>query len=314
MTKKDKIVIVCEHPRLKAKWITVFKEKVPGVELEVFPDDTNRTETEFVLTYDPPIGVFENYPQLKVISSMTAGINHILKDKNLPSGVKVIKVNNALHHQDIALFALTLVLNYLRDMPTYQQQKIEARWKAYQYKRPEEVTVGIMGIGAIGQEIGKLLVKHNFKVTGWSRSPKDLSGIRTFAGAESKEAFLHSAQVLICMLPLTAETRGILNKETFAMLPKGAYVINLARGGHLVEQELEQALASGKLSGAALDVFNEEPLPPDHPFWKNPKIILTPHIAGIVHPEAAVGRILTNYRAMKRGEPLEDVIDLSKGY
>src|SRR5699024_186708 len=161
---------------------------------------------------------------------------------------------------------------------------------------------------------GKLLVKNNFKVTGWSSSEKDIANIKTFHGNNQKEEFLKTADILVCILPLTEETEGILNTSVFEALPEAAYLINVGRGGQLVEKDLLDALEKGWLSGAALDVFQEEPLPENHPFWKEKNIMITPHVAGNTHTELAAEDILRNYKAMKTGDKLVHTVDRKKGY
>ena len=314
MPPTDKIVIICSQENLIEDWKNAIIEKAPNIAVEIYPNDTEREKTEFVLTFRPPENAFENYPNLKVIASMAAGINHITDNHKLPENVILTKANDPLHQGDIADFVLALTLSYMRRLPVYFQQKNVEIWQPHPYQRPEETTIGIMGIGSIGETIGKLMLKNNFKVTGWSRSEKHIDHIKTFHGDNHRTDFLKKADILICTLPLTKETEGILNAEVFDKLPKGAYLINIGRGKQLVEADLLTAIENGQLSGAALDVFRDEPLPKDHPFWKNEKIMITPHTAGNVHPESAVEKILHNYKAMQKGEKLEDTIDVGKGY
>lgn len=314
MPAKDKVVLISSYKKFTESWIKAFKEKAPEIDLEVYPDDTQREDTKFILCYDPPKGVFQKYPNLRLISSMTAGINHILKDSNLPQDVYVTKVNDPLHKYDMATYALTLCLGHIRNMPVYATQKRTKKWKQQVYQRPEDVEVGIMGFGSIGQEIGKLLIKNDFKVNGWSRSSKDVEGITSYFGQDQLDEFLQKSAILICVLPLTKETEGVLNRDLFNKLPEDAYLINMARGAHLVEEDLEKALKEKKLSGAALDVFGDEPLPENHSFWENEKITITPHVAGIVTPESVLTSLKENYRLINNGEKPNDTVDVSQGY
>ncbi len=310
----DKIVIICSDAKLITDWKNALTESAPNIKVEIYPNDTEREKTEFVLTFRPPENAFENYPNLKVIASMAAGINHITDNHKLPENIIITKANDTLHKGDIADFVLALTLSYMRRLPVYFQQKQQAVWESHPYQRPEETTIGIMGIGSIGKTIGKLMLKNNFKVTGWSRSEKNIDHIKAFHGDDQRNDFLKTADILICSLPLTEETEGILNTKVFEKLPKGAYLINIGRGQQLVEEDLLTAIENGNLAGAALDVFRNEPLPKDHPFWKNEKIMITPHTAGNVHPESAVEKILLNYIAMKNGEELVDVVNVGRGY
>ncbi len=313
MPAPDKIVIISPTLQHKDPWIKALKKHHPGLQVEVYPDDTHREQTEFLLVWNPPKGVFQEYPQVKVISSIAAGVTHILKDPDLPK-VPIIKMNDDKQKRDLAVFVLSLVLNRMRKLNVYAQYQAKKHWRRRSYQRPAETTVGIMGIGNIGQKIGQLLALNDFKVTGWSRSEKHLDNIRTFHGNDQLEAFLKTADFLVCILPLTSSTRQILNAAVFKKLPKGAYLINVGRGGHLVEQDLIEALNNGQLSGASLDTFREEPLPESHPFWEHEKIVITPHTASSVDPDRVAQKIIRNYKHMKNGEQLEDKINQSRGY
>jgi len=314
MAQEDKIVIICPNERFRKIWEDGLRKKASGFEIQTYPDDTDREETEFILAFDPPENAFAKYPNLKVVASMGAGVQSILNDPSLPEDVQVTKVVQTEHQQDIAEFVLALCLSHLKNLMVYTQNKSQKLWEPRKYKRAEDTTVGIMGIGAIGQVIGKLLVKNNFKVTGWSSSKKDIENIQTFHGNNQKEAFLKTANILVCILPLTKETEGILNTSVFETLPKGAYLINVGRGGQLVEKDLLKALEKGLLSAAALDVFQQEPLPENHPFWEEKNIMITPHVAGNTHAELAAEDVKRNYKAMKTGDKLVHVVDRTKGY
>ncbi|WP_026452447.1 2-hydroxyacid dehydrogenase [Aequorivita capsosiphonis] len=314
MPTTDKIVIICSQEKLIEPWRNALSESAPNITVEVYPDDTERENTEFLLAFRPPENAFEKYPKLKVIASMAAGIKHITKNHNLPENVILTKANDPMHRGDIAYFVLALTLSYMRRLPVYLQQKEQMLWQPHSYLRPEEITIGIMGIGSIGETVGKLMLKNDFKVTGWSRSEKHIDHIKTFHGNSQRADFLKTADILICTLPLTNETEGILNVEVFNKLPQGAYLINIGRGKELVEDDLLKAIETGQLAGAALDVFSEEPLPKNHSFWNNEKIMITPHTAGNIHPESAVKKIVHNYKAMKNGEELVDVVDIERGY
>jgi glyoxylate/hydroxypyruvate reductase A len=177
-----------------------------------------------------------------------------------------------------------------------------------------DMRIGIMGLGQLGKDAAKKLSYLGFPVTGWSQTPKDIEGVKCLAGEEVLDDFLSQTRILICMLPLTPKTKGILNQKTFDKLPAGAYVINVARGQHLIEKDLLAALDSEQLAGACLDVFAVEPLPEDHPFWRHPKIIVTPHISSLTNPKAVAPQIIENYQRTKTGRPLLNVVDMQRGY
>jgi glyoxylate/hydroxypyruvate reductase A len=171
-----------------------------------------------------------------------------------------------------------------------------------------------MGLGQLGADAAVKLVTMGFEVAGWSRTPKDINGVVSYAGDEALDDFLSISNILICTLPLTPDTEGILNSGTFKKLPAGAYVINVARGKHLIEEDLLKALDSGHISGACLDVFQVEPLPENHPFWSRPNITITPHISSLTDPKAVMPQIIENYHRIKSGKPLINVIDVTRGY
>ena len=191
----------------------------------------------------------------------------------------------------------------------------EHQWRQRMLTRnARDIRIGILGLGTIGNLIAERLLTFEFQLSGWSRDRKNAPGIKSFAGDEELTAFLGQCDILVCVLPLTPQTRGILNAELFAQLPKGAAVINVARGQHLVEEALIAALDSGHLSAAVMDVFQTEPLPDDSPIWRHPKITATPHIAGITAPASALAYVEDCVRRAESGEPLDHVIDLDKGY
>ncbi|MAN27758.1 MULTISPECIES: 2-hydroxyacid dehydrogenase [Mesonia] len=307
-----KVVIISPGRKDIPVWVSTFKKHNPDIEVEVYPDDTNREATEFIATWNPPQDAFEKYPNLKVIASMAAGVKHITS-KKIPENVKVTRVKDEYLNYDLSYFVLSLVLNHIKHIPLYFKNQLENNWNRKMYHRPEDITVGILGFGNIGQAIGQLLQKNDFNVIGWSRSKKDVEGIKSYTEKELGN-FLNKAEVLVCMLPHTPETENILNAELFHQLPKNAYLINVGRGAHLNEKDLISALDSEQLSGAALDVFKEEPLPENHPFWNHPKIFVTPHTASITNPKTIVPKMLENFKRFKNGKDLKDEVNLEKGY
>ncbi|MDR6301999.1 2-hydroxyacid dehydrogenase [Mesonia maritima] len=310
----QKKIVIISPGRDCTPWINALKKEEPNLTVEVYPEDTNRAETDFILTWNPPKNVFENYPNVKVIASMGAGIRHILKENKTPEQAEITKMDDPLLKEDMSYFVLTIALNFLRNIPLYFQQQNDEIWERKAYKRPEDISVGIMGFGNIGIKVGELLVKNKFKVRGWSKSKKSHQHIETFAGDKELNEFLKESNILVCLLPLTNETEEILSKKIFQQLPKGAYLINVGRGPHLVEEDLKNALEREQLSGAALDVFQEEPLPKEHWFWNHKKIQLTPHTASVTDPESISSQVIENLNRLKKGKKLLHTVSLEKGY
>jgi len=245
---------------------------------------------------------------------MGAGVDRLLLDAELPGHIPLVRMADPGLAVLMKEYVLLRVLHYHRDMPTYEQQQREGHWRQLAPLETRERCVGVMGVGQIGATCAGALAELGFEVRGWARSARDVPGVSVFAGHGRLREFLSGVEILICLLPLTAETRGILNADIFAQLARGAWLINLARGAHLVEADLLRALDSGQLSGATLDVFATEPLPREHPFWLDPRITITPHTAALTRPETAVPRLALNIARERAGQPLLDVVDRSAGY
>ncbi|WP_324721641.1 2-hydroxyacid dehydrogenase [Salinimicrobium sp. HB62] len=303
--------LIVSSQRDPKAWIEAIKDQNPEIDLEVYPEVRDPEKVEFALSWKHPHGIYKNYPNLKVIASMGAGIDHIIEDPDIPEHVKITRVIDEQLTKDMSVFVLSLILEHLRNLSFHYSSK---EWKPVKYLRPTEVQVGIMGMGVLGVGVAEKLIQNKFNVTGWSRTQKEILGVTTYHGDEQLQDFLEASQILVCLLPLTSETENILNKRLFEKLPKNAYVINVARGPHLVEEDLLEMIERGHLSGAALDVFRTEPLPKDHPFWNNQKIKITPHVASVTYPATVAPQILENYRRMQEGKELKNVVDREKEY
>ena len=245
---------------------------------------------------------------------MGAGVDHLLGDPDLPTKATIARLVDPYLAQDMAEFVLALTMNHLRDLNAFKIKQTQAMWKPGKYLRINEVKVGVMGMGEIGARVASELSKIGFDVAGWARTPKDDFGIPVYAGKKELTPFLNRSNVLVCILPLTEKTNGILNRETFSMLPKNAFIINVGRGAHVVDEDLLNMIAEGHLAGASLDVFSEEPLSPESPLWKHPRINITPHIASITYPKSVAPQIVDNYKRMKEGKPLINIVSREKGY
>lgn len=307
-------ISIVSQGRDLSTWVKALKEKKPDLDVRIFPDDHPRNEVTFALAWNHPLGAFTQFPNLQCISSLGAGVDHVLKDPDIPEQVQISRIKDEYLTNDMADFCLAQVLNYMRDLHKYKTAEQTHSWKPLRYKNKAEITIGVMGVGALGSEVARRLSSNGFNVTGWANSAKQLESIKVYAGAEELDTFLETADVLICLLPLTQETADILNKDTLGKLPKNAFLINVARGEHLVEQDLIDLIESGHLAGASLDVFREEPLPERHPFWAHPSINITAHIASVTNPASAVDQILENYDRLQNGQPLINLVSRTKGY
>ena len=273
-----------------------------------------KEDIEVALAWDPPVGLLASLPNLKLIVSLGMGVDHLLKHKDLPQNVPIARIHDASLIDQMAEYSLLASLRILRLGDEYDVLQREAKWKRLELREAFDLRVGIMGLGAIGARVAADHRKFGFPVRGWARSTKMIDGVECFAGSEGLQPFLAGIDVLICLLPLTPQTRGILNAGTLAQLPKGAHVVNIARGGHVVDADLLASLDSGHIASATLDVFNQEPLPADHAYWRHPKVRVTPHIAGQSNPRTAAAGVADNVHRLRAGETLHDLIDPAAGY
>lgn len=304
------ILLICTGRDPKV-WVDAIKAKQPSTKLYVYPEPHDPSEIDYVVTWKHPKGAFNKYPNLEVIASIGAGVDHIICDPEIPRSALITRVIDEQLTRDMSTFVLSLVLDKMRNISLHHSEK---KWNPIPYKTLNDEKIGIMGLGVLGKAAALTLVNNGFQVSGWSKTAKHINGVTTFHGEKGLQTFLKDVSILVCLLPLTSATESILNKELFEQLPKGAYIINVARGEHLVELELLEMLDKEHLSGASLDVFKTEPLPEEHPFWKHPKVHVTPHIASVTDPNKVVSQLMENYKRFQNKEPLKNVVDLKKEY
>ena len=267
-----------------------------------------------MLCWNHPVDVLQQFPNLKCISSLGAGVNHLLNDMTRPLDIPLVRLVDADLKQSMAEYVMLGVLEHFRRFNDYRQQQADNEWTAQPIPHISKLGIGIMGYGELGRHVAKKLSDFGFNVYGWSRNPKEIGTIPVYSGNDNLGEFLKKANILVCLLPLTSETKNILNLQTFSQLPQNSYLINVARGDHLVDDDLLLALDSGQLSGALLDVFREEPLPKQHQFWMHNKITITPHIASVTNPKSAAEQIVENYRRALNDEPLLNLVEVERGY
>lgn len=296
------------------KWQEALLKLDPSLDIRIWPEIGNPEDITFVLLWRHPHGVCEQFPNLRCIASMGAGVEHIMTDPNLPTHIPVVRIMDNTMGKQMVQYAVAATLFHIRLFDRWQESQRIAKWDKFPPFGLYKAQVGVMGLGYLGQQIAIALTQMGLPVSGWSNSKKSIDNVQSFAGKNEFELFLSQSDVLICMLPLTPETKGILNKNTFNLLPPNAYIINMGRGQHLIEQDLIDAIDSGQLSGACLDVFEEEPLPKQHPFWSQPKIKITPHIASVTSPTSVAPQILENYQRAQRGDDLINRANVTRGY
>jgi len=296
------------------RWIDTFAALAPDIELRIWPEIGDPAEIDVVLGWSQPKGTPRRYPNLLLIQALGAGIDHILNDPERPPGVKVARLIDISLTTAMSEYVVTMALRYHRQLVDYGAQQQSRVWKRLPAPEMEERRVGVLGLGALGLDAAQKLAMLGFPVMGWSRGPKTIEGIETFHGEQGLAAMLARTNILVCLLPLTEETRGIVDARRLAMLPRGAFVINSARGAHVVEPDLLAALDSGQVAHATLDVFAVEPLPDEHPFWTHPRVTVTPHAASITNPATAVPGIVDNIRRARAGLDPVNMVDPARGY
>ena len=295
-------------------WRRALLAADPGLDLRLWPEVGDPADIEYALVWFPPKGALKSCPNLKVIFSIGAGIDHLAADPELPEGVPIVRMVEPGLTAGMTEFVLMSVLTHHRFMLDYAEQRRNKVWRELDQVPPWDRRVGIMGLGVLGSDAAEKLVALSFDVAGWSRSPKALPGVACFHGPDGFIPFLNRSDILVCLLPLTVETKGILDARAFAALPEGAALVSVGRGPLVVEADLLAALETGRLGAATLDVFQTEPLPPESPFWDHPRVVLTPHVASLTIAKTASEFVIDSIRRHQAGQPLLHLVDFEKGY
>lgn len=294
-------------------WASYFHAHAPDLDFRVWPDAGNLGEIEYLISWQAPAEFIAALPRLKVLFSSGAGIDHV-DFSAVPAHVHIVRMVEPGIINGMVEYVSLFVLALHRDLFDYAGAKAARDWNPIEVPPASARTIGVMGMGVLGRAVLERLAVFGFRLRGWNRSMRRMEGVRSFAGDDHLQPFAEGCDMLVCLLPLTAVTKGILDRKLLSALPRGAALINVGRGAHVVDADLLDALDSGRVSRAILDVTDPEPLPPDHRFWTHPRVFLTPHVASMTQPETAAPILLDNLRRHQRGEPLLDVIDRSRGY
>jgi glyoxylate/hydroxypyruvate reductase A len=316
-----KIVFCCTNTKAEP-WLEGFRKALPGVDIwewqaghmaEAEKAGQAPKMADHAVVWSPPQAFIDEQTQLQNLFNMGAGVDALLK-LQLPKNLNVVRLNDAGMSVQMAEYVCHAVIGHFREFDHYEKDMQSQRWS---YRKPHvraEFAVGILGAGVLGSKVAAALKQFEFPVHVWSRTPKALAGINTFAGAPQLPDFLKATRVLVNLLPLTAETENILSRANLSQLQKGAYLINVARGKHLVDQDLLDLLGEGHLAGATLDVFREEPLPLTHKFWQHPHITLTPHTSARTLRDESIAQIASKIQAVYDGRTIEGRVDRLRGY
>jgi glyoxylate/hydroxypyruvate reductase A len=307
-------ILYADDPADAAAWAAAIRALDPGMELRFWPDSGPADEIDFAIVGGKAPGDLRGFGNLRAIQSTWAGVNHLLADSNLPLDRPLARMVDQGLTVSMTEFVVLHVLDSARQGPRLRAAQRARQWLDLDPVAPDTITVAVLGLGMLGADAATRLAALGFAVRGWSRSRKEIAGIESFAGSDGFKACLSGAYILVCLLPLTDDTRGILGAAAFAPLARGAALIHAARGAHLVEADLLAALRSGQLSRAVIDVFATEPLPVDHVFWRHPQMTVTPHVAAITRPGTGAADIVENYRRALAGETLINQVDRAKGY
>ena len=310
-------ILLLTRPQPPELFTPLLRDALPAV--EIFHSGAELTSAqadgvEAIIAWWLKPGTCGRYPRLKLVCATAAGVEKLISDPSLRNDVAVMRIVDPMVNLGIAQYVVLMALRHSRTLPLYVEQQRRHDWTRHRAVEPYAMTVGILGLGAAGQASARLLHAAGFKVVGWSRTSRSVADVESFAGLDQLEACLGRADILVCTLPLTDATRGLIDHMRLAQLPRGAYVINVARGAHVVEADLAAAIDAGHLSGAALDVQRTEPLPADSPLWDHPRIIVTPHIAAQASIASVVDQFVANWRRLESGESMTNIIDRGLGY
>jgi len=309
-------IAVCLPERPEA-WITGLQRALPEAEIAVW--QPGAPPADHAVVWAPPQQFIDEQPQLRGLFNIGAGVDALLKLR-VPPTTRIVRLDDAGMSVQMAEYVLHALVRHVREFDRYEADAREGRWSYRKPRLRRDFPIGVMGLGVLGQRVAGAVAQFEFPVNGWSRSPKQVEGVQCFSGDEGFDDFLAASRVLVCLLPLTSDTRGVMRRETLLKLNGGApggYLINVARGQHLVEADLIPLLDEGPLAGATLDVFEVEPLPPTHPFWRHPKITVTPHASARTLREESIAQIAAKIRAVEAGGAFDDlpgIVDPQRGY
>jgi glyoxylate/hydroxypyruvate reductase A len=292
-------------------WLAGLRAALPQAQVTLW--QPGAPLADYAVVWAPPQAFFDEQTQLKGVFNIGAGVDALLRLR-LPPQVPIVRLDDAGMAVQMAEYVCHAVIRHFRELDRYAADIAQGQWTFHKPSQRTDFPVGVMGLGVLGQRVAQALCHFEFPVNGWSRTPKAMDGVRAFSGADQFDAFLAASRVLVNLLPLTADTIDIMNQRSLSRLQPGAYVINVARGAHLVDDDLLALLDSGHLAGATLDVFRTEPLPPTHPFWHQSKITITPHTSARTLRETSIAQIAAKMAALECGEPVAGLVEVGRGY
>jgi glyoxylate/hydroxypyruvate reductase A len=294
-----------------AAWIPGLQAALPRAHIALWEPGAPRAD--YAVVWKPPQQMLDEQSHLKALFNTGAGVDALLKLR-LPAGVPVVRLDDAGMSVQMAEYVCHAVIRHFREFAGYEADMDTGKWSFRKPRNRLDFPVGVLGLGVLGERVARAVAQFDFPVIGWTRTPRSLAGVQCFAGDAQLDVFLAATRVLVCLLPLTPDTENLLNAQRLAKLRSGGYVINVARGAHVVDADLIAQIDSGHLAGATLDVFRVEPLPRDHPFWQHPKITITPHTSARTLRTESIAQIVGKIAAMERGESVAGRVDADRGY
>ncbi|MFZ4287834.1 2-hydroxyacid dehydrogenase [Variovorax sp. HJSM1_2] len=305
-----RIVFSCTGTKAEP-WLRSLRMALPDAQIEEWAPGA--PQADYAVVWAPPQTLLDEQPKLKAMFNIGAGVDALMRLR-LPADLPIVRLDDAGMSVQMAEYVCHAVIRHYRELDVCEVDEARQRWSYHPPRLRSDFSVGIMGLGVLGERVAKAVAAFEFPVNGWSRSPKSIDGVRCFHGQDQFHDFLAATRILVCLVPLTPDTVGVLNRDSLGRLKPGGYVINVARGAHVVDEDLIALVDSGHLAGATLDVFHTEPLPPEHPYWQHPKITVTPHTSARTERELSIGQIVQKIQALERGEKIAGVVDLGKGY
>ncbi len=304
-------IVYCSADLDADQWLPGLRAALPGAEVSLWTPGA--APADYAIVWKPPQQLLDEQPQLKAVFNTGAGVDALMQ-LHLSARVPVIRLDDAGMAVQMAEYVCHALIRHFREFDAYAADTHAGQWTYRKPRSRADFPVGILGLGVLGERVARAVAQFDFPVNGWSRSPKALPGVQCYSGLEQLPDFLAATRVLVCLLPLTRDTQDLLNLENLSRLQSGGYVINVARGAHLVDEDLLKLLDNGYLAGATLDVFRTEPLPAAHPFWKHPQVTVTPHTSARTLRSESIAQIAGKIVALERGESVAGVVELGRGY
>lgn len=309
-----KVLFCSTHPLHTADYLADLQAALPGAEFVHWHEDTPPQGAELAVIFQPPAALYAREPGLRAALNLGAGVDALLRNPAFPANLALYRLEDGGMSAQIAEYVVHAVSGIVRQFGRYAEQQTDRHWQQLTALDRQAFPIGVLGMGVIGRRIASTLAQLDYAVAGWSRSGQPLEGVQVFGGPSQMAAFLARSRIVVNILPLTAETSGILNTQTLSQLIAPAHLINVGRGEHLVEEDLLAVMAAGHVESAVLDVFRTEPLPQDHPFWSHPRIRVTPHVAAQTGRRETVAQIAAKIEAYLAGQPVSGLVSRELGY